>query len=316
VAVSSGTAALDVALKLFEVKPGDEIIVPAFAYIASANCILYQGAIPVFVDVDPVTFNIDPVDVRNKITAKTRCIIALDYGGQSAPWDQLRTISKEYGIFLIEDSAPAFGGKYRGESLCTMGDISITSFHTAKIFHTVEGGMIFTKNENMSEKARIIISQGESRNEKYFHPMLGHNYRMSDLHAAIGLAQLSRFDKVVNCRKSIADIYSRELSNISGVQVPEVLSGNIHAWFLYAILLEKRDEIRNLMLDNGIGTNISWPYPVYEQPHFKKFKRQTCPVAESLCNRILCLPIYYNMTSDEQSRVVSVIRKVVHDLGN
>lgn len=311
IAVNSGTAALDIALKLFEISPGDEIIVPAFAYIASANCILYQGATPVFVDVNPRTFNIDPDDVRRKITPRTRGIIALDYAGQAAPWDDLRAIADEFRLFLIEDGAPGFGGKYKGRALCTLGDVGITSFHVAKIFTSIEGGIVFTAREDFSHTAKMIRSQGESFDEKYVHPVLGHNYRMSDVHAAIGLAQLHRYKEVLARRTMAAEFYTRHLAEIGGVQVPHVLDGSQHSWFLYPILVLARDQVREYLLEKGIETNVSWPRPIYEQPLYMKFKRGVCPVSEAVCRQVICLPMYYELTQTEQSIVVNAMVEAI-----
>jgi len=311
IAMNSGTAALDVALKLFAVQPVDEIIVPAFAYIASVNCVLYQGATPVFADVDPLTFNLSVESVEEKITSRTRGIIAIDYAGQAAPWDDLRDVAKRHGLFLIEDAAPALGGKYRGKDLGTLGDIGITSFHAAKTFTTVEGGMLFTSDAGLAERARMIRSHGESPSEKYRHLELGNNYRMTDLHAAIGLAQFSRFTDVLQRRQEIAEYYMNGLKEINGLEVPTVLPKNQHAWFLYPILLDKRDEVRKLVTQAGIGTNISWPYPVYRQPYLEKYFKQPCPVSESLCRKVLCLPMYYQMTVPEQDRVISALREAL-----
>src|SRR3989344_6435213 len=251
IAVNNGTSALDIALKVLDIKPGEEIIVPAMAYIATANSVLYQHAIPVFADILADTFCIDTKDIERKITAKTKVIIAIDYAGHSADWIKLRMIANKYHLYLVEDGAPSFGGELNGKKLCSFGDISITSFHTAKSFSAVEGGMIFTDNDAYGQKARIILNQGESPDTKYFHPLLGHNYRLSDLHASVGLAQLRRFNQILGKRALLAEIYTNKLnkklnepipsSNTKLIKTPYVEQGCKHSWFLYPTLVDNRD---------------------------------------------------------------------------
>jgi dTDP-4-amino-4,6-dideoxygalactose transaminase len=311
VAVNSGTAALDVALKLMDVGPGDEVIVPAFAYIASANAILYQGATPVFADVEPETLNLDPKAAERQVTDRTKGIIALDYGGHGADWQTLRALARERGLFLVEDAAPAFGGAYRGRALGTMGDVGITSFHTAKIFTCIEGGMVFCRDGEQAEHARMIRSQGESPKAKYVHHVLGHNYRLSDVHAAVGLAQLGRYDEVRHRRAEAAAYYTERLSTVEGVRVPLVLSGHRHAWFLYSVRVPTRDAVRRRLAEAGIETNVSWPQPVYEQDPYKRFFRETCPVAEETCRSVLGLPLYFELKRDDQDLVVASLARAL-----
>ena len=311
VAVSSGTAALDVALKLMKIMPGDEIIVPAFSYIATLNCVLYQGATPVFVDVRSDTFNIDVDLVSKQLTPATKGIIAIDYAGQAANWAELRKLATEHGMFLIEDAAPALGGSYHDKALGTLGDIGITSFHTAKNFTSVEGGMIFTSNPEFEKRARMIRSHGESFITKYSHEEVGHNYRMSDLHAAVGLAQVSRFKEVIASRRRAAEFYTKELQKVEEITVPEILQGNDHAWFLYPILVENRDLVREKLTNLGIQTNVSWPFAAYQQPHLAKYKTTTCGVTEDVCKKVLCLPMFFGITDNELNLVVSAIRKII-----
>ncbi len=192
VALNNGTSALDVALKCIDIKKGDEIIIPGLTYIATGNAILYNNGIPVFVDIDE-TLNIDPTLIEDKITDKTKAIINIDLGGNPANYDQLLNISKKHNVILIVDGAQSFGSEYRGVKCCTHGLINTTSFHVANPLTTIEGGMIFTRDEKLCSKAKVIRNQGET--SKYYHPYLGNNYRMTDLNAAIGNSQLARFEK-------------------------------------------------------------------------------------------------------------------------
>lgn len=307
VAVNSGTAALDIALKLIGVGPGDEVIVPALAYIATANAVLYQQARPVFADIDEKSYCICPKSVEHNITDKTKAVIAIDYAGQAPDYNALRDVLGKRGIFLIEDGAPGLGGSYRGKPLCSRGDVSITSFHMAKIFTSVEGGMLFTDKQQWDAVARMIRSQGEDPSLKYHHPVLGHNYRMSDIYAAIGLEQLKRFDAVLNKRAVLAQHYSQGLSSLNSMVLPRVLDGNKHAWFLYPVLVSDRDKIAALLKAEGIETNISWPMPVYEQKIYKQYFKEECSVAKRITQTVLCLPIYYEMTEDEQDYVIDTL---------
>lgn len=314
IAVNSGTSALDVALKVIDIQPEDEVIVPAFTYIASANSILYQHAIPVFVDINPKTFTIDLEDIKRKITPRTKAIIAVDYAGQGSDYKKLREILFEKNIKIIEDAAPSFGGEQNGEKLGTFGDIGITSFHTAKTFTSAEGGMIFTDNEEYAKRARIILNQGEDPKEKYHHPVLGHNYRMTDVHASIGIAQLKRYSEVLNKRAELARYYTKRINQMSDeITTPYVENGNKHSWFLYPILLNNRDEIKKELQKRGIETNISWPLAIYQQPYFTKYKIH-CPVTEDITKKILCLPLYYEMTLEEQDYVIENLIESVKQL--
>jgi perosamine synthetase len=306
IAVNSGTAALDVALKCLKIQPADEVIVPAMTYIATAHAVCYQGAIPIFADIDPRTFTIDPEKIEEKITKKTKCIIPVDYAGQGPDYDRIRKIAQKHHLYVVEDGAPGLFGKYKGKPLCSMGDISITSFHVAKIVSTIEGGMIFTNNDEYNRMARIIRWQGEDPNKKYYHPMLGFNFRMTDLHAAIGLAQTEpkRVAELLKRRHLAVDYYNQQLKKDPRITLPYVSPYNEHSWFLYPILLQHRDSINSYLLEQDIAVNVSWPLPVYHQEFYRQFAKEPCPVAERMTNQVMCLPLYYGITRQEQDYVV------------
>lgn len=311
IAVNSGTAALDVALKVLGIQPGDEVIIPAFGYIATANAVLYQHATPVFADVDPETYTIDPDDVERKVTSRTRCIIAIDYAGQGPDYGRLRALAKTHNLALVEDGAPGLGGVQNDRPLCSWGDIGTTSFHAAKTFTTAEGGMLFTGNEEWAKRARMIRSQGEDPGMKYHHPVLGHNYRLTDVHAAIGLAQFRRFHDVLARRAAAAERYRHELAGLPGVILPKIRGNARHAWFLFPMLVAQRDAIRKRLAEDGIETNVSWPLPLYRQRPYQGFAAANCPVAEGLCRQVLCLPLFHRMSEDDQARVVSGVRRAI-----
>jgi perosamine synthetase len=313
VAVSNGTAALDVALKILGIAPGDEVIVPAFTYIATANAVLYQHATPVLADIEPRTFNIDPNDVIKRITPRTKCIISIDYGGQSADYDALTEISEKYGLYLVQDGAESLGGEYKGRKLCSFGAISTVSFHAAKVITSVEGGMVLTDDDELADRARIVRNQGEDPVKKYYHTMLGHNYRMTDIHAAIGLAQFSRLDDVLLKRSEIANYYTEELRELEGaVALPYVDPENKHAWFFYPILVENREGIAEYMKAKGIDTRIAWPLPIHMQPVYKAMLGEVrYPVAEQIASTVLNLPLYYKMTEEEMKYVIIHLKDAI-----
>lgn len=314
IAVNSGTAALDVALKLIGIERGDEVIIPALSYIATGNAVLYQHAIPVFADIDRETYTILPDSAERRITRKTKAVIAIDYAGQAADYETLRKILKNKNIFLIEDGAPSFGGKYKDKPLCSIGDIGIASFHMAKSFTSVEGGMLFVRKKEWADKAKMMRSQGENPYAKYHHPVLGHNYRMTDLHAAIGLEQIKRCNKVLKKREKTSHRYSEAFKGLKDVITPRVKQGNKHAWFLYPVLIRKRNKVALILKEKGIETNISWPMPIYEQEIYKKYTREKCPTAKRVTESILCLPMYYEITEDEQDYVIDRFRDAVRNI--
>jgi perosamine synthetase len=313
VAVSNGTAALDVALKVLGIGPGDEVIIPAFTYIATANAVLYQHATPVLADIEPKTFNMDPEDVARKITPRTRCIMPIDYGGQSSDYQALMEIADKHGIPLVEDGAESLGAKYRGRKLCTFGELGTTSFHAAKVITTVEGGMVITDDDEHARVARIIRNQGEDPANKYHHPYLGHNYRMTDLHAAIGLAQFKRLDEVLRKRAEISDYYTSNLQEFQDVvTLPYVDPENKPAWFFYPILAENRDQIITYLAGKGVDVRVAWPLPIHKQPLYQRLLGEVYyPVAEEVAAHVLNLPIYYGMTDEEMLYVMVHLKDAI-----
>ncbi len=309
VAMSTGTAALDVALKILGVQSEHEVIIPAMTYIATANAVSYQNAVPVFADIDPQTYTINPGEIERLITPQTRCIIPVDYAGHAADYDRINTIARKHKIAVLEDGAPGLCGEYKGRKLCSFGDMAITSFHVAKIFSTIEGGMLFTNNKEHYKRARIIRWQGEDPVKKYYHPEVGFNYRMTDLHAAIGLAQTSpqRMSAVLNHRRQGAQYYLKRLANVPGMTLPFVSPDCVHPWFLFPVLVPSRDKIQQFLLDHGVKANVSWPLPIYKQEAYAAYRHCFCPVAEKVTASVLCLPLFYQITREEQDYVIEML---------
>lgn len=316
VAVSNGTDALDLALKVLGIGPGDEVIVPAMTYIATASAVLYQHATPFFADIERDTYNIDPASVKKRISKKTKCIIYIDYGGNPADHDGMRSISKRYGIPLLHDGAQSLGAELNGESLCRQGLVSTTSFHIAKLMTTVEGGMIFTDDGKIASKLKMMRNQGEDPKRKYIHKVLGTNSRMTDIQAAIGIRQMGKFRSILRRRRAVWDFYCESFSQSECITLPHVRRGVKPAWFFAPILIEKRDAVARTLERAGISTRIAYPMPVYEQPLFAiyrdKKQKYDCPNAKWMTERVLNLPIFYSITKKELQHVATNVLKAVN----
>ena len=316
IAVSNGTDALDLALKTVGIKAGDEVILPALTYIATASAVSYQNAIPVFVDIERESFNIDPLKIRGAITNKTKAIIYIDYGGNPAAYDEIKKIAEEFKIVVIQDAAQSLGGIYKGRPLGSQAEISTTSFHMAKVMTTVEGGMIFTHNKKWCEELHIRRNQGESGRKKYEHVLLGTNARMTDLQAGIGLAQFQKLQKMIEGRRQVAETYNSIFAaHHDKITLPQIIHPKSKVvYFLYPILIQNRDDIaRTLLQKYGIDTRIAYPVPIYKQPMYEtgdlKYIKMECPVAEEVTKMILNLPIYPNMPT----HIVNHIGKTLLD---
>ncbi|RKX90734.1 MAG: aminotransferase DegT [Spirochaetes bacterium] len=303
IATNNGTSALDVSLKCIGISNGDEVIIPALTYIATGNAVLYNNAIPVFVDVDD-TLNINPELIEEKITERTKAIINIDFGGNASNYRELQRISRRYNIHLIVDGAHSLGAEYHSVKCCTHGIVNTTSFHAAKILTTIEGGMVFTNSKEIYEKARAIRNQGET--SKYYHTYLGNNYRMTDILAALGNSQLDRFEETLKQRRQRVVYYKEHLKN---VDYPRELPGTVNSNFLFPILVENRDKLNRYLNKNGIETRITYPTPINEQPIFRKFSKETFPMAKQISRRIIALPLHTKLTREEQDYIIKIINK-------
>jgi len=311
IAVSNGTDAIDVVLKTLGIGPGDEVIIPAFSYIATASAVTYQGAIPVFVDISLDTMNILPEKIEAAVSEKTKAIMYIDYGGNPAEGDKIRAVGEKIGVPVILDGAHSIGTVYQGNSTISKHVISTMSFHMAKTFTTVEGGMIFTQNDDWDREIRIRINQGESGKEKYDHILLGTNARMTDIQAAIGLGQLKKLDFILSGRANAANLYNEYFLDYKGlINIPSNRGNEINSYFLYPILINNRDKVANALKENyGIDTRISWPKPIYEQTLYSSgghlFKKNDCPNTEIICKKVLNLPMFPSMNDDDINYVAN-----------
>lgn len=327
VALSSGTAALHATMSALGVKAGDEVIVPTLTFVATANCVVYCGATPVFADVDPQTLLIDPFDVERKITDRTRVIVAMDYAGQPCDYDALRELSLRYGLHLVSDACHSLGGSYRQRKVGTLADISVFSLHPAKAMTTGEGGMVVTPHESIAMFVQRFRNHGIDRDARqrekantwqYEMHEMGYNYRISDIQCALGRSQLKKLAKWIKQRQLIAERYDAAFSQSDSVSAPLVHDDRHHARHLYPLRLRQdrvvltRDQIFRELRARGIGVNVHF-VPVHLQPYYRNNYStgpRLCPNAEQAYEELFSLPIYSTLTSQEVSRVISAVIEV------
>ena len=322
VAVNSGTAALHCAMRAVGIKPGDEVIVPAITFAASANAALYEGGVPVFADVEPDSLLIDPVSVGMKITPKTKAIVAVDYAGQPADYDALRELVRGRGIAIIADACHAPGATYKGRKTGILGDISCFSFHPVKHLTTCEGGMAVTQDAAMAAHMRRFRNHGidsdhRSREASGAHAYdmaeLGFNYRLPDVQCALGMAQLARLSGWVAARQRIAALYDEALADIAEAVPLKTHVDRTNAHHLYVVKLAEhvdRDRAFARLRAEGIGANVHYA-PVYLHSHYRKlgYGPGIAPVAEAVSKRILTLPMFPAMTGNDVTRVAAALKR-------
>jgi len=330
VGVNSGTSALHLIIRALNIKEGDEVITTPFSFIASANCILFERAKPVFVDIDERTLNINPQKIEEKITKKTKAILAVDVFSYPADWDTLNKIAKKYKLFLIEDSAEALGSEY--DSTCSpqakrkkcgsFGNAAILSFYPNKQITTSgEGGMILTNNKKIADLCQSMANQGRRvKNGKWLeHIQLGYNYRMPEVCAAMGIAQLSRIKTILEKREKVAKMYNERLKDFPEIEIPWTAPNIKMSWFVYVIRLAKkysmrdRDKIIKKMAKRGIQCG-NYFQSIHLQPFYRKmlgFKLGSFPIAESVSQRTIALPFYNNLKEKEIDFVVKNLKEII-----
>ncbi len=324
VAVSNGTAALHAAAYAAGIGPGDEVIVPAMTFAASANCVLYLGGTPVFADVLRGSLLLDPAGAEAKITSRTKAIMAVDYTGQPCDYDALRRIADRHGLTLIADAAHSLGGEYKGRKVGTLADLTTLSFHPVKHVTTGEGGMVVTDHPEYAERMRRFRNHGIStdahaRAEKgtWYYEMvdLGYNYRLTDIQCALGIAQLRKLPRALGRRRSIAARYNAAFEKVPGVEPLAVSPEVRHAYHLYVVELDPaklgmdRDTAFRMLRENGIGVNVHY-IPVHLHPYYRNrlgTQAGMCPVAEAAYERIVSLPMYPAMTEADVRRVIRAV---------
>ncbi len=314
VANSNGTAALDIALKALDLREGDEVIVPDFTFIATANAVLFQGAKPVFADIDKKTFDLDPADVIAKITSKTKAIIGVHLFGHPFNVKGIKEICEDHNLFFIEDCAQAHGADYKGKKVGSFGDLGCFSFYATKNMTTGEGGMVTTSAEELKRRLDLIINHGQS--QKYLHTSLGYNYRLTNIQAAIGVAQLEKLDGFNEQRIKNAERLSSNL-NVPGLRTPFRDAAAKHVYHQYATLVEDgfpltRDQFLDYLSQNGVGSAIHYPYPIHMQPLYKSlgYASEQCPIATECSKKILSLPVYPGLRDDDMDYIINTLNKL------
>lgn len=328
VAVSSGTAALHMAAFAADIKAGDEVLVPAMTFAASANCVLYQGGTPVFVDTDE-TINIDINDLKKKITPKTKAIIPVDFTGQSVDIDKIMAIAKKHNLIVIEDAAHALGSEYKGRKVGSDADMTMFSFHPVKPITTGEGGVIVTNNKEFYERMLMFRTHGITKDQTkikeshgpwfYEQHYLGYNYRLTDIQAALGLSQLKRLDKFINKRRKIKDIYNSAFKDFDLLKTPNEPDFSNSGWHLYIIRLNldkltvSKKVIYEALLSANIGVMVHY-IPVYFHPYYQNlgYKKGLCPVTEKTYDEMLSLPIFPTLKKSEVMSVIKIVFNVLN----
>jgi len=313
ISCSSGTTALHLALASLGIGKDDEVIIPTFTMISTANAVTYQGAVPVLIDSEENTFNIDPEKIEEKITKKTKAIIAVHIYGHPADMDKILKISKKYNLYVIEDAAEAHGAEYKGKRAGGLGDVGCFSFYGNKIITTGEGGMLVTNNRRIKEKAGYLRDLAFSKERHFWHKELGFNYRMSNLQAAVGLAQLERIDVLIRIKRNNAKLYDTLLRDIRGIILPKEENYAKNVYWMYAILVEdsfgiSKDELRKRLARRGIETR-NFFIPIHLQPIYFKICKGQFPVAEELCKKGLYLPSGFNLKKNEIKFIAKTIRE-------
>lgn len=309
----NGTVALHLPLLAYGIGPGDEVLVPTLTYIATANAVAYCGAKPVFIDSEPDTWNIDPNKLEEKITSKTKGIIVVHLYGHPVDMDPIMEIARKYNLFVIEDAAEAHGAVYKNKVVGSIGDIGTFSFFGNKIITTGEGGMVVTNNDELVAKIRLLKGQGMDPKRRYWFPMVGYNYRMTNVEAAIGLAQLENVNWHLSKRREIADLYYKYLSNFNDfIEMPIEKEWAKHSFWMFSILLKdsvkvSRDEFMKLLDDDGVETRPVF-YPMHVMPPYME-DESGYPVANNISSRGINIPTHALLTEKDIAYISEKIKE-------
>lgn len=307
VGVGNGLEALVLALKALGIQCGDEVILPANTYIATALAVTYVGATPILVDPDIKTFNIDANKIEKVITKRTKAIIPVHLYGQPCKMDSIVELAQKYNLYVIEDCAQAHGATYKGRKVGTFGEVSGFSFYPGKNLGALgDAGAIITNDKNIADKISILGNYGSDY--KYHHIYQGNNSRLDELQAAFLLAKLPHLERMNEARRKIAEAYLAGIKN-KNIVLPYVVDEAVSVWHIFGIRCEKRDELEHYLLEKGISTNKHYPIPIHLQECYKNlgYKKGEFPVAEEISATQLSLPLYYGMTSEEVEYVIDMI---------
>ena len=322
VAVNSGTSALHLIIRGLEIGEGDKVLTTPFSFIASSNCILFEKAEPLFVDIDEQTLNLDPDKVEEKLKSlsaeelkKVKAMIVVDAFGQPADWDRFEEIAGKYNLFLIEDSAESLGSEYKGKKCGTFGEAGVFAFYPNKQITTGEGGVLVTNNEELSIAARSMRSQGRGISGEWLdHDRLGYNYRMDELAAALGCSQMERLDEILEKRAKVAEMYNQKFAGMDEVQVPYISPDVTRmSWFVYVIRLAEdinREKVMDYLNREGVQCK---PYftPIHLQPFYVDifgYKKGDFPITEDVSSRTIALPFFTNLREEQIDYVVNRLK--------
>ena len=323
VAVNSGTSALHLIIRGMGIGEGDVVITTPFSFIASANCILFERARPLFVDIDEQTLNLDPDKVEEKLESlsseeltKVKALLVVDAFGQPADWDRFRQIGKKYSLRLIEDSAEALGAEYKGKKAGSLGEVGVFAFYPNKQITTGEGGILVTDDAELSRLARSMRSQGRGESGEWLdHERLGYNYRMDELSSALGCSQMERIEEILDKRTKVAGMYGEKLAEVEEVQVPFIAPYvSRMSWFVYVIRLERgidRNKVIKYLNEEGVQCK---PYftPIHLQPFYRRmfgYKEGDFPITEDVTERTIALPFFNNLKEEQIDYVVKKLKE-------
>jgi perosamine synthetase len=317
-AVSSGTAGLHLLCRIAGLGPGDEVITSPYSFAASANCFLYEGATPVFADVDPRTYNLDPDAVAAAVTARTKAVVAVDIFGYPCELDSLRELCGRHGLTLVQDACEALGSEYRGRRVGSHGPSAVFAFYPNKQITTGEGGMVTTHSEEEWRLLRSLRNQGRADAGGWLdHARLGFNYRLDDVHAALGVAQVEKLDRILELRAGVADRYRQLLAGVPGLTLPlPDDEDHVRSWFVYVVELDEgldRERVIAALDADGVQTARYLPC-IHLQSYVRErfgFEEGLCPVAESLARRTLAIPFHTALAVDAQERVAASLERAL-----
>lgn len=313
IAVNSGTAALHTTLIASGIKKDDEIITTPFTFISTANSILFAGAKPVFADIREDDFNINPEEIKEKITKKTKAILPVHLFGQPAEMGTIMEIADDYGLQVIEDACQAHGAEFDGKKVGPFG-IGCFSFYPTKNMTTGEGGIITTNDKETTKKAKMIRSHGQK--ERYIHEILGYNYRMTDIAASIGICQLKKLDQFINKRIENAESLTKEIKKINGLIPPYIMPDVKHVFNQYTLRVTddfglSRDELREKLHEKGIETGVYYPTPIHKQPIYKEMgNTDSLPISEKAAKEVISLPVHPSLTKKDLKHLKEVVSHI------
>lgn len=324
VAVNSGTSALHLCVKAAGISDGDEVITSPFSFVASANCILFERAKPVFVDIDPVTYNIDASRIEAAITPRTKAILPVHVFGRPCALDEITYIAQKRGLTIIEDACEAIGAKYHGAPVGTSGQTGVFAFYPNKQLTTGEGGVLVTDDLSIANQCRSWRNQGRADSDGWLeHDSLGYNYRLSDINCALGITQLARLDEVIAARAQVAQFYDEALREIPEVIAPQSSEPNaVISWFVYVVRLSDdfnradRDRVISALKRQGIGARNYFP-PIHLQPLYQRMfgcRSGSFPITEHIADRTIALPFFNHLTQGEVETVCLSLRNAIHSL--